>query len=128
MSAMPSPTQRWGAQLETLAEAMLARGGYRVIARNWRGGGGELDRVAWDGELLCFVEIRARRTDAFGLPAETVDWKKQRKVVRAAEAFLAAHHPAGGVMARFDVVSIVARGEGRAPEVLLIKDAFDAGA
>jgi putative endonuclease len=127
VARVPSPTQLRGARAEDLVEGELLRAGYRILTRNWRGGGGELDLVAWDGEVLGFVEVRSRRTAAFGLPSETVDRRKQRKVVRAAEAFLAAHFPAGGVMARFDVVSVVDPGDGAAPEVVLIRDAFDAG-
>src|SRR5205823_1728864 len=78
---MPSPSQRWGAAHEEMAEARLVREGYRIVERNWRGGGGEVDRIAWSGEVLCFVEVRARSTASFGSPAETVDHTKQRKVV-----------------------------------------------
>lgn len=123
---MPSPSQRWGAAREALAEETLARGGYAIVARNWRGGGGEVDRIAWDGEILCFVEVRARSSRACGLPAETVDRKKQGKLVRAAMAFVVAENLRPWPMIRFDVVSIVDSGEGE-PEVWLIKNAFDAG-
>ncbi|MCK6549005.1 YraN family protein [Myxococcota bacterium] len=122
---MPSPTQRWGAAQEKLAEEALAHAGYTVLDRNWRGGGGEVDLVAWKGGTLCFVEVRARSTAAFGSPAGTVGPAKQRRVIRAASAYLMRFRPGTRPMVRFDVVSIVA--DGRSPaKIELLENAFDA--
>lgn len=121
---MPSPTQRFGFDRERLAALYLEARGFVVEARNWRGANGEVDLVAWDGEILCFVEVRARSRDDFGLPMETVDRKKQRKLIRAAMAYLTTFPPALTPMARFDVVSIL---DTDPPQVELIVDAFDAG-
>lgn len=123
---MPSPTQRWGAARETLAEEALAREGYVVIERNWRLALGEIDRIAWEGDVLCFIEVRARATDLFGIPAATVNRAKQRRLIRAAAAYLARFSPGARPMARFDVVSIVDRGRGSA-DITVIRNAFDAG-
>jgi putative endonuclease len=123
---MPSPSQRWGAARESLAEAALREEGFVILERNWRGGGGEIDRIAWDGTILCFVEVRARSTDEFGLPSETVDFRKKRKILRAASAYLARFSARDLPAARFDVVSIVDRGQGRR-EVAIIRDAFRPG-
>lgn len=123
-SAMPSPSQRFGAAKEALAERVLSTAGYTVVDRNWRGGGGEIDRIAWDGDTLCFVEVRARGRIDFGTPAETVDRRKQRRIVRAARAYLMAF--AVWPMVRFDVVSVVVADEGE-DEIELVKNAFDAG-
>ncbi len=120
---MPSPTQNWGTHHEDLAETTLVRRGYQILERNWRGGGGELDRIAWDGDILCFIEVRARATADFGIPAQTVDRRKQQKLVRAAQAYLV--QLPRPVMARFDVVSIV--DDGQTVLVELYKNAFDAG-
>lgn len=121
---MPSPSQAQGALQEAVAERVLARAGYEIVDRNWRGGGGEIDRVAWDGEILCFVEVRARSRLDFGLPAETVDRRKQRKLIRAACAYLMRFD--AWPMVRFDVVSVVI-GQDRDSDVELVKNAFDAG-
>ena len=123
-SIVPSPTQLFGTAQEVLAERTLCEAGYVIVDRNWRGGGGEIDRVAWDGDTLCFVEVRARSRVDFGRPAETVDRRKQRKVVRAARAYLMGF--AVWPMVRFDVVSIVVADEG-ACVVELVQNAFDAG-
>lgn len=123
---MPSPTQRWGAAQENLAERTLATAGYTILDRNWRGGGGEIDLVAWKAGTLCFVEVRARSTAAFGSPAATIDHAKQRRVVRAASAYLLEFRPGTRPMVRFDVVAIV--DDGRAPpKIDLIENAFDLG-
>lgn len=124
LAIVPSPTQSFGATQEALAERALSDAGYVIVDRNWRGGGGEIDRVAWDGDTLCFVEVRARSRVDFGRPAETVDRRKQRKVIRAARAYLM-----GFVvwpMVRFDVVSVVVAEDGER-EVELVQNAFDAG-
>lgn len=124
---MPSPTQRRGAAWEALAESALTEGGYQLIERNWRGGGSEIDRIAWDGELLCFVEVRARSRADYGNPVETVDFRKQAKIVRGAQAYLLKFAPGSEPMVRFDVVAIIDDG-GAEPELVIHKNAFDAGA
>jgi putative endonuclease len=120
---MPSPTQQRGDRQEHRAERVLLEAGYQIEARNWRGGGGEIDRVAWDGETLVFVEIRSRASGDHGTPAATVGRSKQRRVVRAALAYLGERSgPVPEV--RFDVLALL--GEGPDPEVELVKGAFDA--
>ena len=123
---VPSPTQTFGYAQEMVAEDHLIRAGYRVIERNWRAAGAEIDRVAWDGEILCFVEVRARSRRDYGRPEETVGRAKQRHVVRAATAFLMAFAPGALPMVRFDVVSVQPTPDGKWA-VSLFKDAFDAG-
>lgn len=123
---MPSPSQRWGYAKEALAERLLTRRGYVIVERNWRGGGAEVDRIALDGDVLCFVEVRARRRTQCGRPEETVGKSKQRHLVRAAMAYLMKFEPKDVPMVRFDVVSVVEGDDGPA-EVTLIPNAFDAG-
>jgi putative endonuclease len=120
---MPSPTQVRGSLHEQHAEGELIRLGYRIIDRNWRGGGGEIDRIAMDGEILAFIEIRSRRSSAFGSPLETVRSQKQKRVIRAAIAYLAALPPGKVPMARFDVVSLT-EVEGGGVAVEIVKNAF----
>lgn len=118
---MPSPTQKWGFDLEDEAAAFLVQNRYRIVRRNFRGGGSEIDLIAWDGDVLCFIEVRARRSLRFGDPAETVSRAKQRHLVRAAKAYLmrAARMP----MVRFDVVSVVAPPHGPR-RFVLFRNAF----
>ena len=90
---------------EDLACAELQRRGYAILARRERCRGGELDIVARDGPVLVFVEVKARRSHAFGMAAEAVTFHKQRRIVRLALDYVArqhlTHYPC-----RFDVVSI----------------------
>lgn len=111
---------------EEVAERRLTAQGYHIVERNWRGGGAEVDRIAWDEEVLCFIEVRARRRTDCGRPEATVGRGKQRHLVRAAMAYLMQFSPGALPMVRFDVVSVLER-EGEGPEVTLFKNAFDAG-
>jgi len=97
--------RRLGAFGERLAAAHLAAKGYRILARNHRCREGEIDIVAQDGETLVFVEVRTRRGDALGGPAESVTARKEARLVAAATAYVQAlpQLPAGQ---RIDVVAV----------------------
>jgi putative endonuclease len=84
--------------------------GYRILARNARAGGNELDLVARRGGALVFCEVKEKRGRGFGAPEEMVGPEKQRRVRRAAEAWLAAHPELDGCSVRFDVVAVSTRG------------------
>jgi putative endonuclease len=78
--------------------------GYRVVGRNVRVAGREVDIVARRGSLLVVCEVKARRSDAYGRPLDAIDRRKQERLRRAAE-ILVARDP--GVRAiRFDVVVV----------------------
>jgi putative endonuclease len=92
------------------------REGFEVIARNWRGGGAEVDLIARRGRLVVFAEVKARASDAFGVPALAVGPAKQRRLRRAGAAWLAS---AGEFFeVRFDVVAVLG------VEVSVIEAAF----
>ncbi len=100
-----------GAQGEALAAAHLAREGYRIVDRNVRADGVELDLVAARGKLRVFVEVKTRRSRQQGLPEEAVDGRKQARLVRGAAAWMREH----GVRAanvRFDVIAVERSAEG----------------
>ena len=80
--------------------------GYRVLDRNAWTGGNELDLVVRRGRRLAFVEVKAKAGPARGDPLEMVTAEKQRRLRRAAEAWLAAHPEAAGLEARFDVLAV----------------------
>ena len=113
-----------GDEGEALAVRFLEAQGYRVRARNWACRQGELDVVAERGDTVCFVEVRMRSTAVWGDPSHTVSFAKQRKVVKAAMHYLLAHGVRDRVL-RFDVISVVGRGERATVEHL--PGAFDAG-
>jgi putative endonuclease len=104
-----------------LAERRLTAAGYRILDRNFRTRSGELDFVAEEDGVVCFVEVKGRRGKGFGLPAEAVTGEKRRRIFRTAEAWLARERR-GDVPCRFDVVSILdANGT---PRVEILRDAF----
>ena len=114
-----------GAEGERRAAEFLAQRGYRVRDRNVRAGGVEVDLVATRGRLVAFVEVKTRRSAAFGPPELAVDAAKRRRLVRAAAAWLRENrHRASTV--RFDVVTcrLQASGEWRIEHW---PGAFDAG-
>jgi putative endonuclease len=80
--------------------------GYRILATNVWAGGNEVDVVARRGRALVFCEVKERARDDFGTPAEFVHSEKQRRVRRAAEAWLAARPELDGLDVRFDVVAV----------------------
>ena len=110
-----------GRRAETLACRHLEERGYRIIVRNHHCAGGEVDVVAWHGEILCFVEVRARRSDAFGHPLETIDAGKIRRVVRAARHFLETWQGPLPAM-RFDALGIILVDP---PHFTLVEEAFE---
>jgi putative endonuclease len=77
--------------------------GYRVLDRNVWVGGNELDLVVRRGRKLAFVEVKAKGGGRYGDPFEMVTEEKQRRLRRAAEAWLASHPEAADLEARFDV-------------------------
>ena len=93
---------RWG---EEEAERFLRRAGYKILARNYRTPVGELDIVARHGKLLVFIEVKTRRSLAFGTPQEAVGPTKQRQIVRAAQWYLNSGN-GKGLQPRFDVIAV----------------------
>ena len=103
---MTSARLALGAAGEDLAAAWYVARGYRVVCRNWRCRDGELDLVVRKGRQLVFVEVKTRRTDRFGIPAEAVTRAKQVRIRRLAGLYLDASGERGSL--RFDVVGILA--------------------
>jgi putative endonuclease len=92
--------------------------GYRILGTNVWIGGYELDLVVRRGRRLAFVEVKAKGGPGLGDPLEMVTAEKQRRVRRAAEAWLASHPECAGLECRFDVVAVR---EGR---VQCLREAF----
>jgi len=81
--------------------------GYEVLARNWRCRDGELDLIVRKARRYVFCEVKARTSDAFGVPAESVTAAKQRRIRRLAARWLEEAAPLRPTDIRFDVVSIL---------------------
>lgn len=93
--------QRIGAAAEELAARHLLGQGLRIIERNFRVRGGEIDLIARDGKTLVFVEVRLRSRGDFGGAAASITLKKQQRLILAARHYLQAH---GEQSCRFDCV------------------------
>ncbi|HIQ23173.1 MAG TPA: YraN family protein [Planctomycetes bacterium] len=110
---------------EKAAARFLRRRGYRIIARGYQSGVGEIDLVAEQGGTVVFVEVKTRHADQPGSPVEAVDEEKQRRLSRAAVAFLKRY----GLLeypARFDVVAVTWHNDRQRPVIEHFPDAFDA--
>ena len=91
---------------EDAAALYLAMQGYAIVARNVRTPVGEIDIIARQGLTLIFVEVKTRRTLAFGTPQEAVGPRKQRQIIRAAQWYLS-DAQYRRFQTRFDVIAIL---------------------
>lgn len=119
-----------GDAVERAAREHLLRAGLDPVAANAGFRLGELDLVMLDRErdgtaVLVFVEVRYRASASHGGGAASIDWRKRRRIIRAARLFLAAHPRHADTPCRFDVVD--ASGDPRAPRFEWIRDAFRVG-
>ncbi len=108
---------------EELALKLLKSSGYRIIERNYRCSYGEIDIIASDAGVLVFVEVKSRSSAAYGLPAESVDARKQRHMIKASTEYMVRNGQVDSP-ARFDVVSVELDALGTAISTELIKNAF----
>jgi putative endonuclease len=114
---------RTGRRGEEEAYFQLRRRGYVMVARNYRSprSRGELDLVGWDGDTLCFIEVKTRTAHDVAPAEAAVDEEKQRRLAEVARDFL--RKTGGNPPFRFDVVSIYLE-DGQEPQLELFKNAF----
>lgn len=110
-----------GPRFESLALNYLRLHGLRLVERNFRCRGGEIDLIMRDDAYLVFVEVRFRASRRFGSAAESVHAGKQARLIHAAQVFLSRSSQPPYVHCRFDVLAF----EGSV-RPLWIRDAFDA--
>ena len=118
---MRSPRQSLGDAGEEAAAEALRKAGYQVLDSKVRTPAGEVDLLARQGNVLCFVEVKTRTSDAFGHPAEAVTPAKQSHLRRAAALILQRMKWDGDC--RFDVVAVTKGADG-ALAVEILPDAF----
>lgn len=123
---MTTARMKLGKRGEEMASGYLREAGCGILAANYRCPWGEIDLVARDGEELAFVEVRTRRTAAFGTPRESITRRKADHLVAAAQHYLQNHAPENDgedIPWRIDLVSIcLTDGEG-SPQIDHIKHA-----
>lgn len=108
-----------GKRGEDLAAAFLESKGYQVLVRNYRHGRSEIDLVMKKDQLLVFVEVKARRSKAYGEPESFVNRAKAARVIAAAEHFIFENDWQHNI--RFDVVAVSL---GKENEIEHFEDAF----
>ncbi|MBO5176084.1 MAG: YraN family protein [Lachnospiraceae bacterium] len=108
-----------GTEKEKLAVRYLEEQGATVLAKNFYFRGGELDLIIKDGEYVCFVEVKYRKSMSFGTPEAAVTTAKQRKIIHGARLFLYQNHYGSDTPCRFDVISVYQE------EITWIKNAFE---
>jgi len=106
---------------ESLAVNFLKKRGYKILERNYRIRGGEIDIVAREGELLVFVEVKARWSHEYGLPKESITYYKIKALLKTA-AFYCVKINWGDKPYRIDMVSIDFANSKDNPEIELIKN------
>lgn len=115
-----SPTQRCGFKAERMAGEFLKKKGFEILCSNFYTRFGEIDLIVEDAKTLIFVEVRYRQQQTLITPAESVDKKKQRKIIKSAINYL--HQNPTHKHCRFDVIAIQPKEGGN--EINWIKDAF----
>lgn len=127
MTILHRPPQK-GANAEALACAFLEHQGLRLITRNYHCRQGEIDLIMRDPDNLVFVEVRYRRQSRYGTGLESVDRRKQRRIVHCARHYLQRHPGLAELAARFDVVALAPEpGNSDArPRIEWIRHAFEA--
>ncbi|MBI3810702.1 MAG: YraN family protein [Nitrospirae bacterium] len=121
---MTLETRAFGKQGEAEAVRFLERRGYRIVDRNVRLRRGEIDLIAYDGDVLVFIEVKARRSTRFGGTLWAVDARKQERLSRLAVEYLARRR-SRDCLCRFDLVLIQGAAD-RGVEIELIQNAFEA--
>jgi putative endonuclease len=126
-------TSEVGAIGEQLAQDYLFRRGFRLVCANFkvpvgrnRKGvliKGEIDLIAYESEILCFIEVKTRSSDDFSTPLSAVDLRKQRQIIRTAKKYRKIFH-LENVKFRYDAVGIVLH-EKRAPKIEYFRGFFD---
>ncbi|MBO5929865.1 MAG: YraN family protein [Clostridia bacterium] len=98
---------------EKVACRFLKKNGYQILERNYQRAAekviGEIDIIARKGELISFVEVKTRKTEAFGLPCEYVTRSKQQKLIKTAYTYIAEKHL--DAPCSFDVVEVLHDGK-----------------
>ncbi len=110
-----------GKEGEDRAAKYLTGQGYKIIERNYRTRAGEIDLIALHRDVVVFVEVKTRTSDAYGSPELAVNPRKQRRMIKAALGYIT-YKRLHQVPCRFDVVAI---SNGKDQEVELIQNAFE---
>ncbi len=109
-----------GQKGEEIARKALEKDGYRILEKNFRCRQGEIDIVAEKKGVICFIEVKSRSSESFGLPEEAVTHWKQKRLLAVAYVYLG-NKEVKSKDTRFDVVSVDLKNE----KVRILKNAFE---
>lgn len=97
-------TSQTGRDAELLAQEFLKKKNYTILHANWRFSHSEIDIIAQQDNIIVFVEVKSRGSDAFGMPEEFVDDDKINKMEEAADAYIETFEWEGEL--RFDIIAV----------------------
>ena len=124
---MTAYKQQLGAAGEKAAVQFLVNNNYKILDVNYRCRFGEIDIIARDAQYTVFIEVKTRKNVMYGLPAEAVNYHKQRKILKVAQQYMLYKKRFDDDI-RFDVVEVIAQMQQHAPisiqKIRLIKNAF----
>jgi putative endonuclease len=115
------PHSDLGKKGEELAATWLVSNGYEIMHRNWRHGRYEIDIIAGRDGIIHIVEVKSRRSGAYGHPEDSVNRKKIAHILQAAAGWL--HEFPGHTRVQYDVLAITFR-HGAEPEYFLFEDVY----
>jgi len=119
---MPSGNLEFGKAAEDAAVKFLKAKEYKILERNYKNKFGEIDIIAQQKDVICFLEVKARHSLNLGFPQEAVEVRKQRQIARVAVAYLKLNKLLGRP-ARFDVLALLYLNT--QPQISLITNAFE---
>ena len=108
-----------GALQEEKASTFLIERGYTITDRNFRSTFGEIDLIGWEGGYLCFIEVRFRSQSRYGSPEESVNRKKQERIIKTARYYLMKQQISPDIPCRFDLLVILKE------QITLYQNAFE---
>lgn len=119
----PNEAHTFGQTAESIAAAYLRKKGFCIVAKNFRYKRFEIDLIVQKGELLVFIEVKARTNNRFGNPETFVTKKQIRAIRRAAEHYIRICNHTKAI--RFDIVSVLGNGhDPKSVEILHLEDGF----
>ncbi len=101
-----------GKKGEEIASKYLKKNGYKILEKNFRKPYGEIDIIAQKGENIAFVEVKTRKNDLYGTPAEFVTAKKQARLKKAAYTYIQQNNLDAEFT--FDIIEVYLNTEGKA--------------
>ena len=111
-----------GLQGEALVADYLRKNGFKLEAHGYFCRFGEIDLIAWEGNTLCFIEVKTRTNFEMGLPREYVTYSKQKKLRKTALFYLSEKKL--DCICRFDVAEVYAENGFDKARIVYLRDAF----